>query len=868
MNIVAKRVLLTFIHLSLAGFILSVVGLSALYLYLSPNLPSVESIREVKLQTPLRVFSSDGKLIGEFGEKRRTPVTLDEVPQPFIDALLSAEDANFYSHNGVSIKGLARAATELIATGRRGSGGSTLTMQLTRNVFLTLEKKFARKLNEILLSLKLERELSKDEILELYVNYMFLGKRAYGIQAAAQVYYGKTLEELSLAQHAMVAGLFQSPSTKNPIVAPQRAKDRRDWILRRMLSRKLISQEEYEKAINEEVSASFHGNKLDMYAPYAAELAREKTIRSFGIQAYTEGYRVYTTIDSRFQQGAQDAVAKGVLAYDKRHGYRGPEQTLDIALLPQDIPDQTSPGAEAEDKEADNPDVEKPNEENGTANQTIENPYSAWIEALASIPSYQDLEPAAVTGVNNTTLSVLLKNGKIIEIGEEQGLYSYRPYINENARGAKPQKPGDVAAIGDVIRVTQETNGTWRFSQLPAAQAALVAIAPKNGEILSITGGFDFNQSNFNRATQAYRQPGSNFKPFIYTAALENGFTAASLINDAPIVFEDATLEATWRPENDGGNFLGPTRMRKALYLSRNLVSIRLLRQLGIGSTVRSLERFGFDPKALPRDLSLALGTHAVTPIDIATAWATFANGGYKVDAHLIHQVKDFDGNIIYQALPRTVCDDCEEPKVEEFAAYTPEIRDDPDLDEFVFDIPIDLKRSFGLLEADDYPKAPRIVDEQVVFIMDSMLKDVIQRGTGRRARVLQRSDIAGKTGTTNGPNDAWFSGYSRDVVATTWLGFDQNLPLGNNEYGGSAALPIWIDFMRVALTGKPQNNFSQPPGVVTVKIDPETGERARIDDPDAIFEYFRTEYVPEQALQNNGTEVSDPSTIFSEELF
>ncbi len=855
MKPVLKKTLSTLILLFLIGTSAAIFGLAAAYLYLSPNLPSVESIRDVRLQTPLRIYSSDNKLIGEFGEKRRHPVTLDEVPQAFIDALLAAEDAEFYSHRGVSIRGLARAVTELITTGEKGSGGSTLTMQLTRNVFLTLDQKFVRKFNEILLSLKLERELTKDEILELYVNYMFLGKRAYGIQAASRVYYGKDLNELSLAQLAMIAGLFQGPSTQNPIINPTRAIERRNWILGRMYDLSLIDKNAYQLAILEPVTASYHGSQLDISAPYVAELAREKTIRSFGLEAYTEGYRVYTTVNSKMQLAAQQAVVDGLLTYDARKGYRGPEQNLAGQL------GQLTPATDTENSEDTAPENPAAFDEQTTAR---------LLELLQDIPDYAGLLPAVVTKVGEQSLTAITKQGEQVTLGWEQGLSSARAYINQNARGPSPESASDIAGLFDVIRVRLNQEGQWVLTQLPEAQAALVALAPNNGAILSLVGGFDFFESHFNRATQAYRQPGSNLKPFIYAAALEKGMTAATLINDAPIVFEDAALEATWRPENDGGRFYGPMRLRRALYLSRNLVSIRILQQIGIEHARETLQRFGFNAETLPRDLTLALGSSSATPVDLATAWAAFANGGYKVSPYLIDRVEDVDGNIIYESFPDTVCIECDEAKSSptEVNQDLTEAAVDPAFDPKLFSVPVILKRELAILEPGDYPRAPKVLDDQVVFIMDSILKDVIQRGTGTRAKVLKRSDLAGKTGTTNGPMDAWFSGYSNSIVTTTWVGYDQNLELGNREYGGTAALPIWIDFMSVALEGTREQHKRQPPGIVTVKINPETGQRARIDDPDAVFEYFRADNTPELEPSNEETIHDNPSEIFSDGLF
>ena len=805
----------------------TVLGMASIYLYLSPNLPSVASIKDVKFQTPLRIYSADDKLIGEFGEKRLTPISLEQVPKSFIDALLAAEDAQFYSHNGVSIKGLLRAVSQIITTGKKGSGGSTLTMQLTRNIFLTLDQTFTRKFNEILLALKIEKELSKDEILELYVNYMFLGKRAYGINSAAQVYYGKPLNELSLAQLAMIAGLFQGPSTQNPIVNPERAVERRNWILGRMLELGYITEDDYISASEELVTAKYHESKFDAYTPYVAELAREKTIRSFGLDAYTNGYKVYTTIDSKNQLAAQNAVAEGLISYDLRHGYRGAEQTISIPK-PETTPEE--------------------NTDNNNENTSKELPYVDIINNLRDIPDYGNLTVAAVLDVSEDNATAITKDGNQIQLPLETALKWARPYISEDARGPSPKSATEVLKPGDVIRVRM-TNGEWHLSQIPDAQAALVALNPLNGAIISIVGGFDFNHSHFNRATQALRQPGSNFKPFIYTSALENGMTAATLINDAPVVFNDNTLENTWRPENDSGKFYGPTRLRKALYLSRNLVSIRVLQSVGINPVIKTIEKFGFETDNLPKDLSLALGSHALSPMDIAAGYAVFANGGYKVSPHLISKIVDVDNNVIYQAYPDTVCEPCQRDKSEPSQAQQ-ENNDDPDFTPDPFTFPLDIKSRLNILTEDDFPPAPRAIDERTAFIMDSILQDVVQRGTGRKALSLGRSDLAGKTGTTNGPTDLWFSGYNNNLVASVWVGLDRNTPLGKNEFGSTTALPIWMTFMEAATKDTPNTIRKQPQGVISMRINPTTGKRARATETDAVFEYFRVENTPEEGTE------------------
>lgn len=789
----------------LTAFCGALVIFSGLYLYLSPKLPSVDSLRQVKLQTPLRVYSADGVLIGEFGEMRRNPISLSDAPPLFIRAILSAEDDRFYSHHGVDIKGLLRAASQLLQSGQIQTGGSTITMQVARNFFLTSKQTFSRKFNEILLALQIENELSKDEILELYINKIYLGNRAYGIQSAAQTYYGKNINELSLAQLAMIAGLPKAPSAYNPIANPSRSLIRRNWILGRMLELNAISQAEYTAAIQEPETATYHGSRLGLNAPYVAEQARKQAVDLFGEAAYTDGYQVLTTVDSKLQDSAQSAIIHGLMAYDARHGYRGPEKNLAGRTTP-----------------------------NTPVNAiTLEK----WKAEVDSTPSYGGLIPAVVIEIQTNSITAMLASGERIHIGWQQGLEQARPYINENSVGARPTDASFLKA-GDLIRVIQKADGNWSLTQVPAAQASLIAINPDNGGIQAMVGGFDFDQSHFNRAIQAERQPGSNFKPFIYTIGLENGLTPASLINDAPIVFEDKNLENTWRPENDSGKFLGPTRMRQALYQSRNIVSIRILQSIGISKTIKNLERFGFSPDKLPHNLSLALGSHAVTPIQIAAGYAIFANGGYRVVPHLVAQINDVKGNNVYQAQYPAVCRRCDNPADND--AIGPE----------------------NQVEPNQPPPAQRVVDARTAYLIDDMLQDVVRKGTGRGALKLGRNDIAGKTGTTNGPTDAWFSGYSPALVTTTWVGFDQNSLLGKREYGGSAALPIWMEFMQKALADKPDLPRPQPDGLVTVKIDPKTGLRASPSDPDAIFEIFRREDVPAEANSSEYGQDSDSSAI------
>jgi penicillin-binding protein 1A len=783
----------TVIYLALLAICGFPMLFSGVYLYLSPSLPSVEVLKDIRLQTPMRVYTREGDLIGQFGEKKRNPLPYSRIPPQFVKALLAAEDDGFFNHAGIDIMGLLRAVSELVLTGEKGSGGSTLTMQVARNYFLTLERTFTRKFKEILLSLEIERTLSKEEIFELYFNQPFLGHRAYGFEAAAQVYYGSHIGDLDTAQLAMLAGLPKAPSRYNPLSNPGRALIRRDWILGRMRSLDYITDSEYQTALQAPVTATHHGAKLAFHAPYAAEMARSEMLQRYGLAAYSDGYHVFTTISSELQQTANRSVLEGLTTYDERHGYRGPEQKI--------------PADPEQDMTA------------------------TWLATLEQTPVIVELLPAIVVGVGELDVQILLPDGSEAALDWENGLRQARPYITEDRRGPNPTSAGELLAIGDLIRVRTDAAGGLHLSQVPAAQAALVALAPDNGAILSIVGGLGFGKSKFNRVTQATRQPGSNFKPFIYAAALENGFTAASIINDAPVVFEDAALEDTWRPENDGGKFYGPTRLRWALTKSRNLVSIRLLQALGIRTAIDYVARFGFDPDALAADLSLALGTQVITPLQLATAYASLANGGYRVYPYLVERVENYGRENIFQATPATVCRECENPV--ETASLD-------DLDE-----ELSMEDILSETGPPQMPAAERIMDARVAFIINSILQDVITRGTGRRARALDRSDIAGKTGTTNGPTDAWFSGYSPDVVATTWVGFDQNLPLGKREFGGSAALPIWIDFMRVALAGSPERALPIPEGIVNVKIDPGTGLLAKPGQTDAIFEFFRVEQVP-----------------------
>lgn len=788
--------LFRFIHGLFAYLLLPLVGgamivAGSLYLYLSPKLPSVETIRTVKLQIPLRIYSRDLHLIGEFGEKRRTPVAFEDLPPHFVQALLAAEDDDFYTHFGVDVKGLARAAVELATTGHIQSGGSTITMQLARNFYLSREQTFIRKFNEILLAMRIEVKLRKNEILTLYANLIYLGNRAYGVQAAAQAYYGKPIQELTLPQLAMIAGLPKAPSTYNPISNPARAVERRNWILGRMLKLGYIDQATYEQAVAADVGTVYHRPPTPFNTtPYVAEMARQQAVERLGVDAYTDGLSVVTTVDSTLQEVAQRAVRNGLIAYDRRHGYRGPERHF------------ADP--------------------------------ASWPKALGG-GAIGGLTPAIVTRVDERQLELLLADNRTATLPWDAGLKDLRLYISENSRSAPIKRAAEAFKVGDLIRVEAAGDG-WRLAQIPAAQSALISLDPDTGAIRALVGGFDFSQSHFNRAVQAQRQPGSSFKPFLYTIALEQGYTPATIVNDAPVVFDNPTTDTSWRPENDNGKFYGPISLRKALYLSRNMVSIRLMQSLGINRVVRGLARFGFSADELPRDLSLALGSHALTPLAIATGYATFANGGYRITPFLIDRIEDRDGAVVYQAQPAAVCRTCDAAVADAArAAAIPRIEAVTANAEATADVSPPLAM----------PSAPRVIDATTAYLLDSLLKDVIRKGTGRRALALKRADIAGKTGTTNGPKDAWFSGYNPHLVTTVWLGMDNSQPIGRGEYGGSAALPIWMEFMDAALKGTPEAYPPQPEGIVSVRIDPETGLRAYPGQGNAVFELFPANRVP-----------------------
>lgn len=784
----------------LAGLAIIIVS----YILIAPTLPDVESLRDVQLQVPLRIYTQEGELMQVYGEKRRRPVALNAMPDCVKNAFLAAEDARFYEHPGVDYQGILRAVWHLVRTGGdRGPGGSTITQQLARDFgFVSRRKLFTRKLKEIFLALKIERELTKDEIFELYLNKIYLGNRAYGVAAAAQGYYGKSLDALELPQCAMLASLPKAPSRINPINNPPRALERRNYALRRMMELDFIDQAAYESAVAAEDFAFPHEPEVEVSAHYAAEAVRGEVVEMLGEDAYTGGYRVFTTISGRLQSTANRAVRRGLMEYDQRHGFRGAEDHFELQA-------ETTP--------------------------------EQWDQILDRFIPFGPLEPALIIETGDSFALAYLADGQTVELGLDTMEWA-RTFETTNRRGPKPEAVTDVLVPGDVVRVARGDDGLWSLSQLPDVEGALVSLKPEDGSVLAMVGGFDYFHSKFNRATQAKRQPGSSFKPFVYSAALSDKFTTATLVNDAPVVFSDSGLEKAWRPENYEQQFFGPTRLREGMVHSRNLISIRVLRSTGVEYVWEYVQKFGFSGDEIPRDLSMALGSGAVYPVTMARAYSTIANGGFLIDPHLIERIEDGQGNVVFEANPPIACRDCE---------------DSVDETPFVGESPV---------QESPEKRAPRVMDPATNYLIRSLLSDVIKRGTGKKALELGRGDLGGKTGTTNDQRDAWFSGFNDAVVTTTWVGFDTPEPLGRGEVGGRAALPVWIEYMREALAGVPETSIEPPENVVFARIDPETGRLANASTPGSILEVFRADRLPPAGDANETTdeaEDNDPYDIF-----
>ncbi|MBK6727392.1 MAG: penicillin-binding protein 1A [Xanthomonadales bacterium] len=804
-----RRLLKWSLILGLTGFVLAVATLAVAYWLIEPRLPTAQEIRDVRMQVPLRVYSRDGKLIAMFGETKRTPVDISEVPPMVRNAFLAIEDARFYEHPGIDWRGIARAVWLLATTDdRRVPGGSTITQQVARNFFLSNEYSLTRKFAEIFLALRLERELSKDEILELYLNKIFFGYRSYGVAAAAEFYYGKKLSELDLAEAAMLASIPKFPSSGNPLTNPDRALVRRNYVLERMAEIGSINREQMLVA-QERPSVAFpHEPAIELDAPYLAEMVRVEVIERIGADALENGYRAITSIDSRLQEAANAAVRDRLLAFDQRKGFRGPEAQLDLAVLP-----------------------------------SVE----ARRAAVAAYRTVSGLVPALVVDSDAASASLLLADGQTAVL-DLAAVDWARKRNADGVLGPRPKSVTQALVPGDLVRIARDAEGNWRLSQLPRAQAALAAIDPEDGAIRAITGGFSFTLSKFNRATQSNRQPGSSFKPFVYAAAFERGFNPASIVNDAPLAFADPSAEGgVWKPQNDNEKFYGPMRLREAMVLSRNLVSVRLLDAIGVGFAREYMQRFGFPPESLPQNLSLALGTSSLPPLALARGYSVFANGGYGIDTYAVERIEDDLGNAIFSAKPKRACRQC--IARESAADDTTGAATADDLSAVLAGAaPIQTTTALAppATAAEPHPPAdaalaPRVIDERNAFLITSVLRDVVKRGTGHGAMVLGRNDLAGKTGTTNNYRDAWFSGFNPALVATVWMGHDDFTSLGDREFAAQTALPIWIDFMRVALDGMPQLELIVPNGITTAPIDG-AGNLLSTRGEGGIVEFFKTE--------------------------
>ncbi|KFN49361.1 hypothetical protein P873_11350 [Arenimonas composti TR7-09 = DSM 18010] len=825
------RLLRRALYLFLGLAVLGILAIGVLYWLIAPQLPDVRELRNVQLQVPLSIYTRDGKLMALIGETRRFPVEIEQVPEHVKNAFIAIEDANFYEHPGIDWRGISRAVWLLATTDdQRVPGGSTITQQVARQFFLSPEYSYTRKVREIFLALKMENELTKDEILELYLNKSFFGNRAYGIAAAADYYYGKTLDQLSLDEAATLASIPKFPSTGNPIINPGRAQVRRDYTIERMLELGMISEAEARAATAAPMHASPHEPRIEAEAPYVAEMVRAEMERRYGAEATTSGLRVYTTVDSTHQAAAAAAVMQGLLDYDRRHGWRGAEAHLELA-------------ADADD--------------------------AALREQLRAYPALGGLPAGVVSGFEGEAARVVLAAGEPV-------------LLDAKATRWTGKNPRQLLTRGDVVRVATlppaapkpgaappETPPPPEYvvAQIPAAQATLVSLQPEDGAIRALVGGFSFGLNKFNRATQAQRQPGSSFKPFLYAAAFERGFSPASIVLDAPVVFRDRAGNV-WRPQNDAGNFAGPMRLREALVQSRNLVSVRLLDAIGVDFAVRYITNFGFTQESLPPNLSMSLGTASLTPLSIARGYSVFANGGYLVEPWFVERVVDRNGVELSRTNPARACAACpgrlagerrETTVVDGFdfgPASTPAppvaagSEDSEAAPAPVVDGPVNL--------------APRAIDERTAFLMRSLMRDVVRRGTATAARVLEREDLGGKTGSTNEHRDAWFSGFGGDLVTTVWVGKDDFKTLGSREYGGRAALPIWISYMREALAGVPEADQTPPTGVITATISPATGRLVPEGTPGGMTEFFKTEDY--ERVTSSGFEL-DPA-LSEEEAF
>ncbi|GJM13320.1 MAG: penicillin-binding protein [Pseudohongiella sp.] len=770
MQIKTQKILKWIATAALAGMAGAVMIASAAYLYLEPLLPAAETYRNVQLETPLRIYTSDRRLIDEIGN-RRNPVNYEDIPPLLTDALIATEDLRFYSHRGVDLQSLLRSIYGIVRGVNLG-GGSTITMQLANQLSFDSDNVYLRKIKSIPFALQIESELTKEEVLELYLNTTYFGAGADGIGAAAYVYYGKEVDELTLAEAAMMISLLPCPSTCNPLSNPTRAIERRRVRLANMRRQGMIDQIEFDAADRAPITAQRRNRDIAISAPYVAEMVRQQLYDEHGEQTYSQGFEVVTTIDGDKQLAANKALIDGLENYyDKRHGYRGA-----TANYPQELYADQSGDATA-----------------------------AWVEELQLVSVFGNQHPAIVTALSDRSFEAVLKTGEKVNIAWEGISWAYK-FNSRNDAWPPPETAADAVQTGDLVRL-KNVDGQWQLGQVPDIQGALVSMSPSNGEIIALVGGYDFRRSQVNRVITP-RPPGSNFKPFLYGTALEQGYSAATTINDAPI------SRGGYRPNNYENNFLGPITLRYALKESRNVPAVRLYDQVGDDKVLAFAAKFGFQTQNFPRnDLTVALGSQDVQPLEIVTAYSAIANGGHKVEPWFIKEISNLADGVIYRATPITVCEDCQ-AVINDTA---PEI------------IP-----------------APRIIDPQVAFILNSMLRSVIEEGSGARVnREIGRSDLMGKTGTTNGPQELWFSGFNRDIATTVFVGFDQPEPLGEREQGATIAVPIWIDFMKFALEGMPENTMKRPDGIEDRLINKTTGAAATPGEPDTMFEYFRTENAP-----------------------
>lgn len=800
------------------------------YVYLKPALPDVDSLRDVQLQVPLRVYTRDGKLIAAIGEQRRIPVSYDQIPKRLIQAFLATEDDRFFRHHGVDWQGILRAAVANLKAGGIRQGASTITMQVARDMFLTPRRDMKRKMSEIYISLLMEAEFTKEEIFSLYVNKIFLGQRAYGVGAAAEVYFGKTLDQLTVAEMATLAGIPTAPSVVNPVASAEAATTRRAHVLGRMLELGYITQSEYAEAKSSPMESRLHGASIEVDAQYVAEMVRSEMQAKYGDAVYTAGYKVFTTIDSRLEAAGTVALRTGLLEYDRRHGYRGATAKVDASKLasPTDLDEQ-----------------------------------------LEDFPVIGGLRPAVVVRVEAKSAKIYVKELGEVTLPWEKLSWARRELPDEKV-DRSPTQASEVLARGDVIYTVGRSAESLLFVQVPEAQSALVSVDPRDGAVVALVGGFDYFQSKYNRVTQARRQPGSGFKPFVYAAAFDKGYTPASIILDAPIVIDEAGMEQAWRPRENENRFFGPIRLREALVHSRNLVSVRLMRAIGGDYTWNYVTRFGFDKSQLPNDLTLALGTAELSPLQVAIGYATFANGGFKVSPYFIDRIEDAGGKVLQQATPAIACAECgqaSDPAAQRSAASGGPVAGAAGAARTAAAASVEQAPHDGKTLIPLKNLAPQIIRPQIAYLLADMMKDVIRRGTGVRARSLNRDDIAGKTGTTSDFHDAWFNGFNADLVTTVWTGFDQDRSLGEGEEGAHVAVPAWTYFMHEALAGAPRHSVPLPDGIVSVRISPETGLLASSDNPNGIMEKFIEGNLPKSELYE-GPNQSNPMNVGDKPLF